>query len=654
MSQRRPLGKGLTILAVWLVAVSLTGCGGTKTARLGSVELVFIDASDPTNTELALTGQVSLADQTVKLSGARSATFSGVSYGTYTPACALAGYQASATKVKVDRSRVQAEVVLVPENDTTPPSLVAVAVINADGERVPFFDRAEVFRLSGLEFTFSEYIEPVASGVLTITSPHGTISLGPDDWQLSPCKLSLSPSCADDPGAHSFFALWQPGVTYTLTLGNLADYAGNPFGGLDLTFIASADQLGPAAAGLSGRATEVGQQILLEWQGCLDPDLWGYQLFRRHEDQADWIALTDRPIRATSYLDDGLTNGLIYEYKLRAVDLNGNIGAETPPIAATPASPNRGLVAFASDRQSLLDGVPDFDLYLKFYTATAAAPAVRIEGLVPLGVDSNEDCPAWSPDGRRLAYTSTNNALNPELWIADLDIHHNGQAVFAAQATAQRQLTFDGNTKAAPTWSPNGKEIAFIQYAGGREASGSALMVIEAKGGLARELVNNGRRVEEPDWRPQGDKIVYCTEGLDGNWELQVVEVQTGVVTVLSSPEADGDDRDPAYSPDGARIAFSSTRGYGPDYDRANIWVMNADGTNVVQITTDPEVADSAPCWSPDGNELIFTREKLGQPAALYRVAVSPGAQPVLLEESVAQPHLQIPAARNWLPVCAR
>jgi len=81
---------------------------------------------------------------------------------------------------------------------------------------------------------------------------------------------------------------------------------------------------------------------------------------------------------------------------------------------------------------------------------------------------------------------------------------------------------------------------------------------------------------------------------------------------------------------------------------------MDADGGNVMQITTDAWVEDSAPVWSPDGTQLIFARETADQPVALYRVAVSPGAQPVLLEETVAQPHLQIPAARNWLPVCAK
>jgi hypothetical protein len=63
-----------------------------------------------------------------------------------------------------------------------------------------------------------------------------------------------------------------------------------------------------------------------------------------------------------------------------------------------------------------------------------------------------------------------------------------------------------------------------------------------------------------------------------------------------------GKDVDPAFSPDGARIAFESTRTGGGD-----IYAMNADGTGVVQLTSDPR-EDSQPAWSPDGSQIAFTR----------------------------------------------
>ncbi len=73
----------------------------------------------------------------------------------------------------------------------------------------------------------------------------------------------------------------------------------------------------------------------------------------------------------------------------------------------------------------------------------------------------------------------------------------------------------------------------------------------------------------------------------------------SGRVTVSAGP---GKDLDPAFSPDGTRIAFASTRTGGGD-----IYVMNADGTGVVRLTTDPG-EDAQPAWSPDGSEIAFTR----------------------------------------------
>ena len=73
----------------------------------------------------------------------------------------------------------------------------------------------------------------------------------------------------------------------------------------------------------------------------------------------------------------------------------------------------------------------------------------------------------------------------------------------------------------------------------------------------------------------------------------------SSLVTVSAGP---GKDLDPAFSPDGTRIAFESTRTGGGD-----IYVMNADGTGVAQLTSDPG-EDSQPTWSPNGTQIAFTR----------------------------------------------
>jgi len=74
-------------------------------------------------------------------------------------------------------------------------------------------------------------------------------------------------------------------------------------------------------------------------------------------------------------------------------------------------------------------------------------------------------------------------------------------------------------------------------------------------------------------------------------------------------------DEEPAWSPDGARIAFSSTRAGGGNLD---IHVMNEDGSNIVRVTDHP-APDQDPVWAADGQSLFFTSERNGR-GEIYRV----------------------------------
>jgi TolB protein len=70
--------------------------------------------------------------------------------------------------------------------------------------------------------------------------------------------------------------------------------------------------------------------------------------------------------------------------------------------------------------------------------------------------------------------------------------------------------------------------------------------------------------------------------------------------------EKSATDWDPMWSPDGTRIAFASRRS-----GNADIWMINADGTHLVQLTSDP-TEDYAPTWSPDGTKIAFTSKRTG------------------------------------------
>jgi endonuclease YncB( thermonuclease family) len=99
-------------------------------------------------------------------------------------------------------------------------------------------------------------------------------------------------------------------------------------------------------------------------------------------------------------------------------------------------------------------------------------------------------------------------------------------------------------------------------------------------------------------------RVAFSRETTAGNTEIFTVGRDGGAATRLTTIA--GADDEPAWSPDGSRIAFTSERGGSPD-----VWVMNADGSGAVQLTGAPG-EDRDPAWSPDGTRLAFTSDRDG------------------------------------------
>jgi Tol biopolymer transport system component len=149
-----------------------------------------------------------------------------------------------------------------------------------------------------------------------------------------------------------------------------------------------------------------------------------------------------------------------------------------------------------------------------------------------------------------------------------------------------------------PAWSPDGKRIAFHRNDG--------VHVIDATGASEIALVEGG----SPTWSPDGTRIAFTSRaGID------VMNADgSGVTTLIrhdfrddTYAEWDMGVGKPAWSPDGQRIAFEHL-GDG-DTQPAQIYVMNADGSNPHRLTTSPngyQYAESDPSWSPDGSSVVF------------------------------------------------
>jgi Tol biopolymer transport system component len=123
---------------------------------------------------------------------------------------------------------------------------------------------------------------------------------------------------------------------------------------------------------------------------------------------------------------------------------------------------------------------------------------------------------------------------------------------------------------------------------------------IQADGSGQTNLTNDGGSNTDPTWSPDASRIAYTTQTT-----LVVMNANgTGRVTLI--PYADGlHIADPAWSPDGSRIAF--VRLLQPFF-QTDIWLINADGTGLTQVTTTDSIFETYPTWSPDGSMIAFSR----------------------------------------------
>jgi Tol biopolymer transport system component len=160
-------------------------------------------------------------------------------------------------------------------------------------------------------------------------------------------------------------------------------------------------------------------------------------------------------------------------------------------------------------------------------------------------------------------------------------------------------------------FSPDGESIAFRS-----ERDGGGLFVMGATGESVRRLTNFGY---DPAWSPDGKRLAFSTEGVIdpyvrlGPAELWIVEVATGKTRQLPLPDA----VQPAWSPDGRRIAYWANH-----EGQRDLWIVTAEGGDRVAVTDD-EPTDWSPEWSPDGRWLYFSSDRAGS-VNLFRLPIDP------------------------------
>ena len=159
--------------------------------------------------------------------------------------------------------------------------------------------------------------------------------------------------------------------------------------------------------------------------------------------------------------------------------------------------------------------------------------------------------PSWSPDGRHIAFQSS-RAGNYEIYVMDSD------------GSNPHRLTDHPAADWFPSWSPDGRHIAYVSERDGKPK----IYVIGSDGSNPRNLTNDSDRHYYPSWSPDGRHIAFESER-DGNWEIYVMDSDGSNPRRLTDHPAE--DKYPSWSPDGRHIAFQSSR----DHGNYEIYVMD-------------------------------------------------------------------------------
>jgi Tol biopolymer transport system component/imidazolonepropionase-like amidohydrolase len=247
-------------------------------------------------------------------------------------------------------------------------------------------------------------------------------------------------------------------------------------------------------------------------------------------------------------------------------------------------SPDGQRIAFSSDRSGTYD----------IWTLTLATKAVH---QVTSGA-SNESMPAWSPDGREIAYVSDRTA--------------RGVYAMEAAAKTERLLHADSRTLTSPAWHPDGQRITYVAFEGARAhlVSGGANIAETAEDVFPFRA----------QWTPRGE-VLYTADGkikarAASGGAARIIEFSADVsfvrptftprrraLSAIGEQPVRGIMR-PVIAPDGTRIAFAAL---------GDLWIAPAtEGDVHAERVTRDVFIETDPAWSPDGTQLAFSSDRDG------------------------------------------
>ncbi len=313
----------------------------------------------------------------------------------------------------------------------------------------------------------------------------------------------------------------------------------------------------------------------------------------------------------------GLTAGIVLAARYAASQADDDQQAATD--VSGPNAGGMGTIAYVQDRdiwvsnpsggqQSRIttDGnIANFswspDGRLVFRSSANGPPSLYVinrdsTGLTQLSVTGSSFLPAWSPDGQRIAFLTTQGGR----W---------GLSIIRPDGTGLTHLADVGPVENAfpPAWSPDGQRIAFES----EEAGNVDIFVINVDGSDLRNITNNPSYDAGPSWSADGTRLTFISER-DGDSEIYTMNRDGTDVQKLTDNSAV--DISATWAPDGELIAFASDRD-----GNFEIYVMGSNGSNQTNLSNDPAsdfaavpVGHFALSWSSDSEQIAFVSDRDG------------------------------------------